>query len=193
MIMLLDLAGPCHLFIIPLNPFIVRFTFSFIKRPAVLQRALLPSLSLPAHHRIVRSVLRLLQRAWKRTGMYRLSQAVQLRLQPPHDACEGEEPALQPRLRVCVRALQPRVRLCVRALQPRVRVCVSVADGSNCHTEVLGEELVEVAADGGVHVAQLLAQPVLKVFLRVKSILLPVSAHADLMCIVPRLHTSESI
>ncbi len=117
--------------------------------------------------------------------MYRLSQAVQLCLQPPHDACEGEEPALQPRVRVCVRTLQPRVRLCLRALQPRVRVCVRVADGSNCHTEVLDEELVEVAANGGVHVAQLLAQPELEVFLRVKSILLPVSARApDLMCIV---------
>ena len=79
------------------------------------------------------------------------------------------------------------------ALQPRVRICVRVADGCCSLAEVLGEELVEVAADGGVHVAQLLAQPVLEVFLRVKSILLPVGARADLVCIVPRLHTSESI
>ena len=83
-------------------------------------------------------------RGLRRTGLGRLGQAVQLRLEPPHDARKVDQPASE----------------------PLVRVRVGVADGGGRHAEVLGEERVEVAADGGVQLAQLLPQPVLEVALR---------------------------
>jgi hypothetical protein len=73
-----------------------------------------------------------------------IGHAVQLRLKSPHDASKVKQ----------------------SVHQPIVRVCVGVADGGGRHSEVLGKELVEVAADGGIQSAQLLPQPRLEVALR---------------------------